>query len=161
MDEESFLVLVPLWERKWTEEYEYPDERSKELVIDFIVYFKREWVQPELVRGWYQGAAPLCANTNNGFDFLSEYDSLYRPEGATLSVSEQLMVDAEEFLDQFEDRFLDKDVTSSKNKQRCILDPFRSVNRGFTARVTTLPTCFTEKHSVLEFAEIASKFFKR
>ena len=49
------------------------------------------------------------------------------------------MVDAEEFLDQFEDRFLDKNVTSSKNKQRCILDPFRSVNRGFTARVTASP----------------------
>ena len=68
LDEESFLVLVPLWERKWTEEYEYPDERSKELVIDLIVYFKCEWVQPELVRGWYQGAAPLCANTNNGLE---------------------------------------------------------------------------------------------
>ena len=68
LDEESFLVLEPLWERKWTEEYEYPDERSKELVIDFIVYFKREWVQPELVRGWYQGAAPLYANTNNGLE---------------------------------------------------------------------------------------------
>ena len=101
----------------------------------------------------------LSEATQKVFDFLSEYDSLYRPEGATLSVSEQLMVDAEEFLDQFEDRFLDKDVTSSKNKQRCILDPFRSVNRGFTARVTAVPTCFTEKHSVLEFAEIASKFF--
>ena len=34
------------------------------------------------------------------FDFLSEYDSLYHQEGATLAVSEQLMVDAEEFLDQ-------------------------------------------------------------
>ena len=52
-DEESFFVLEPLWERKWTEEFDYPDEKSKELVIDFIVYFKREWVQPELVRGWY------------------------------------------------------------------------------------------------------------
>ena len=68
LDEESFLVLEPLWERKWMEEYEYLDERSKELVIDFIVYFKREWVQPELVRGWYQGAAPLYANTNNGLE---------------------------------------------------------------------------------------------
>ena len=92
------------------------------------------------------------------FDFLSEYDSLYGQEDATLAVSEQLMFDAEEFLDQFEDRFLDKDVTSSKNKQRCILDPSRSVNRGFTARVTAVPTCFTKKHSVLEFSEIASKF---
>ena len=39
------------------------------------------------------------------FNFLSEYDSLYRQEDATLAVSEQLMVDAEEFLDQFEDMF--------------------------------------------------------
>ena len=65
------------------------------------------------------------------FNFLSEYDSLYCQEDATLAVSEQLMVDAEEFLDQFEDMFLDRDVTSSRNKQRCILDP-----------------CFTKKHSV-------------
>ena len=68
LDEESFFVLEPLWERKWTEEFDYPDDMSKELVKDFIVYFKREWVQPELVRGWYQGAAPLCANTNNGLE---------------------------------------------------------------------------------------------
>ena len=93
------------------------------------------------------------------YDFLSEYDSLYRQESSTLAVSEQLMVDAEDYLDKFEEMFWDRDLKSSKNKQRCILDPSRSVNRGFTARVTAVPTCFTEKHSVDEFSEIASKFF--
>ena len=41
----------------------------------------------------------------------------------------------------------------SRIKQRCILDPSISMNRGFTARVTAVPTCFTEKNSVV------SKFF--
>ena len=68
LDAESFLVLEPLWERKWTEEFEYPDRKSKKLVADFILYFKKEWVQPELVRGWWQGAAPLCVNTNNSLE---------------------------------------------------------------------------------------------
>ena len=90
---------------------------------------------------------------------LKEYDSLYRQESATLAVSEQLMVDAEDYLDKFEEMYFDRDLTSTRNKQRCILDPSRSVNRGFTACVTAVPTCFTEKHSVVEFSEIASKFF--
>ena len=68
LDAESFLVLEPLWERKWTEEFRFPDRDSKKLVHEFLLYFKKEWVQPELVRGWYQGAAPLCVNTNNGVE---------------------------------------------------------------------------------------------
>ena len=68
LDHESFLVLEPLWERKWLEETRYPDSAAKKMVSDFILYYKREWVQPELVRGWWQGAAPLCVNTNNNLE---------------------------------------------------------------------------------------------
>lgn len=72
---------------------------------------------------------------------LKEYDSLYRQESATLlAVSEQLMVDAEDYLDKFEEMYFDRDLTSTRKKQRCILDPSRSVNRGFTACVTAVPT---------------------
>ena len=53
LDEESFMVLEPLWERKWTQEFAFPDSESKDLVNQFILYFKQQWVQPELVRGWY------------------------------------------------------------------------------------------------------------
>ena len=71
---------------------------------------------------------------------LKEYDSLYRQESATLAVSEQLMVDAEDYLDKFEEMYFDRDLTSTRKKQRCILDPSRSVNQGFTACVTAVPT---------------------
>ena len=91
------------------------------------------------------------------FDFLSEYDTLYRQESDSLGVAEKLMIEAEDYLDQFGPMFLDRDVSSSKTKQRLILDPLRSVNRGFTARVTAVPTCFSEKQSTEEFAQNASK----
>ena len=68
LDAESFAVLEPLWERKWTQEFDFPDRESKDLVHQFVIYFKQQWVQPELVRGWYQGQAPLCVNTNNSLE---------------------------------------------------------------------------------------------
>ena len=45
---------------------------------------------------------------------LKEYDSLYRQESATLAVSEQLMVDAEDYLDKFEEMYFDRDLTSTR-----------------------------------------------
>ena len=79
------------------------------------------------------------------FDFLSEYDLNYRPETETLSVDKKRLKEAEEFLDSHGDKFLTRDFRSSDKKQRFILDPNRSVNRGFTARIIAVPTIFAEK----------------
>lgn len=91
------------------------------------------------------------------FDFLTEYDTNYRPETETLAVSKSLLLEAEEFLDSHVGLFLDRDVRESSRNQRFILDPSRSVNRGYTARVIGVPTIFTEKESRQEFSETASK----
>ena len=52
----------------------------------------------------------LTDAVNKLFDFLTEYDTNYRPETDTLSVSKGLLREAEEFLESFGDKFLDRDM---------------------------------------------------
>ena len=94
---------------------------------------------------------------NKIFDFMGEYDLNYRQENETLGVSKKLLMEAEEFLERNGDMFMGRDLRKSTRKQRVILDPSRSVNRGFTARVTAVPTIFTEKEGPTKFTETASK----
>ena len=83
----------------------------------FWKFWKNIWTKSFL----WQSAAPSKYHKSNGKSF-------------------KLMVDVEDYLDKFEEMYFDRDLTSTRKKQRCILDPSRSVNRGFTACVTAVPT---------------------
>ena len=83
----------------------------------FWKFWKNIWTKSFL----WQSAAPSKYHKSNGKSF-------------------KLMVDVEDYLDKFEEMYFDRDFTSTRKKQRCILDPSRSVNRGFTACVTAVPT---------------------
>ena len=60
LDEETFNLVYGLFNRKYSEEYNYNDEELKNEVCQrAITYINKVWVQDATVKHWFQASNPL------------------------------------------------------------------------------------------------------
>ena len=68
VDEQSFMLLAGLLQRKYTEEVEFHNDTIKERVRAFMLYFNKQWVLNKDARYWYTGSNPQHHTTNNSVE---------------------------------------------------------------------------------------------
>ena len=186
IDEESWREVYQLFVKKWSH-YEFYDKELKEIVMKFLSYVKTTWIDDARVSKWYQAANPQALSTNNALEsnngkFKVNFTSSKRHSLPTLFVmigdylkeasendkkdleelpSNQKLIEAEKYLDDYKEFFTTKPLDEKKRKHKTIIQENSGIYRGKTISVTAMPNIPYEKSEAEWRDEVSRKHRKR